>query len=238
MKPTKIVYVKDYKRNLSNVVSEPEEGYVEYPIHKISMKVMSFHEELIHIWHPLAKVTRVKMEGVIFFRIDNLEFEVRDSKDDADASVVISTDFQTKNFNRYTHINNLNLFKEFEHSFMLQDFVDSINGYENIDPNGVRFVISNVHYSNHRYNQKQLHIEIDSDEFEIFHINYLEVKDGYEYYGIGYPGVEMWYDYDTNIDLEKEIEREKRKLELVKFVTHKLYDIFGVGKRNNLTLDT
>lgn len=239
MKPIKTVYVKDYKRNLSNVVSEPEDGYVEYPIYKLSMELLSFDEDMIQFWHPLAKIKEIDMKGRIFFTIDNLEFEVRNDRED-ERVIVVSTNYQTREYNKYTNVNNLNLFKEFQHSFMLQDFVDSVNGYENVDDNGIHFTIDDVYYSaNYNlsiYNMHNadnvIHFKIQSDEFGSFFINFKEVNNGYEYIGIAYDDVEKWYTRDDTIDLDYEIEKLQSKRDLVNFIKFKLYDIFGVGNNS------
>ena len=235
MKPTKKVYVKTYTRCLDDVKSEPTDGYKEYPIYKLPMELESFDEDMIGKWHPKIELQSIRINGAIFFNIANLDFKVEESHKLAD-TIEISTDFQIKKIDKGNMVNNLNLFKEFQDSFILQDFVDSIIGFNGIvDSNGIQWSIEDVYYSVRVAGDHRIHFVIQSDEFGEFLINYVKTDGGYKYIGVGFSGLEVWYDHHMNIDLENEIENLKLKLELVEFIRGKLYDIYGVGMESELT---
>jgi len=235
MKPTKTVYVKNYTRCLDDVKSEPTDGYLEYPIYKIPMELLSFDEDVIQKWHPEIDTVSLQLNGAIYFQIKNVTFRVEESQKESD-TIEIQTSFQTLKLSEGKLYNNLNLFKEFQKSFVLHDLSASLIDYENIDSNGIQFTISNVYYSSKDRQPNVLHVSIQSDQLSEFHLNYVERDDGtFEYIGIGYGGLEVWYDYDHNINLEREMRDLKLKIELVEFIKQKLYDIYGVGMETKLT---
>lgn len=235
MKPKKIVYVKDYTRNLKDVVSDPADEYVEYPIYKLPMTLTSFGENEIQRWHPLIKIVDIDMKGIIRFKIRELEFEVENTEG---KMLRVQTDFETKKYNIGVMFNNLNLFKSFQSSFILQDFVNSIRGHAGTTPQGVQFEIEDVFFTqkNSEHNiylrSNILHIEVEyGNGLNELYMNYKEIPSGFEFIGISHSDYEVFYSLYDNINLDLEIQHLQKKRDIVEFIKFKLYDTFGIGTK-------
>lgn len=228
MKKPKRVYVKNYTTEIDNVKSEPSEGYFPYTVLYLEPYLESFDSTEIELWHPKASVIDVNVNvGLIEFEIEGVKFHVSKSTDGK--KIILETEYERKWLDCNSLYNNLNVFKEFKHSFIYTNLLRDLEGLECVI-NSKQFKVERFWY---RYNHElSLAIKVRSENFNGI-LNYSSTFDGFKYEGISFDSVEIFYSSDELIDLDRRIAKTELMKEASKQIAVYLQTKFPILKFND-----